>query len=60
MRPNKLTKKESAAMVVEMDGGDTTESEVDAVPRSYAAVTARPGKNEQMAQGRNFKSKSES
>jgi hypothetical protein len=43
MRPNKLTKKESAAMVVEMDGGDTTESEADAVPRSYAAVTARPG-----------------
>ena len=43
MRPSKSTKKESAATVVDMDAENTSESEVDATPRSYAAVAARPG-----------------
>ena len=43
MRPSKSTKKESVATVVDMDAENTSESEVDATPRSYAAVVARPG-----------------
>ena len=43
MRPSKSTKKESAATVVDMDAENTSESEVDATLRSYAAVVARPG-----------------
>ena len=43
MRPSKANKKETVAMVVDMDAENTSESEVDATPRSYASVVARPG-----------------
>jgi hypothetical protein len=41
MRQNKMTRKESLATVVGME--ESEESESEAGPRSYAAVTARPG-----------------